>query len=84
MPINRDLLGSVNSRRVANACMSAINAVQGYRTEEQTIALCLVSMSLANLAEMSLVELQQFAANVASESRPEFKAMKLYMENQLR
>ena len=81
--INRDLLGGVNSRRVANACMAALNAMQGYRQEEQTIALCLVSMSLANMAEMSLVELQQFAANVASESRPEFKALKLYMENHL-
>lgn len=84
--LNRDVLGSIPSPQVANAAMTVIDRLQDFTPEAQMLGLAAAFQLLADHNKVSAPELFAFSdriVNGVSGYRPEFRAVAMYMENEL-
>lgn len=83
----RDKLNSVSPKAASNAAMAVINALQHYRQEEQAVGLAAAFLALCRRyeREFSVQDLMTVTNNVLFSrhgSRPEFRALAHYMEQE--
>lgn len=85
--MNRDLLNNAAARRVANAAMSVIDATQrGYQPHEQLLGIAAAFLFVAehwNIPAQEAFTIIKRIINDQDGKRPEFAAVKAYMENEL-
>lgn len=85
--MNRDLLNNASARRVANATMAVIDATQrGFQPHEQMLGMAAAFLFLADHWGVSAQDAFRIAKNIINDTetmRPEFAAVKAYMENEL-
>jgi hypothetical protein len=85
--MNRDLFNNANPRRVANATMSALDSLQNYQPHEQMLAAAALFVMLADHWRIPAQDAFTVVKNlmIGNEMRrPEFGAVQLYMQNELR
>lgn len=85
--MNRDLFNSANPRRVAQATMSVIDATQrGFQPHEQMHAMAAAFLLVADHWGIPAQDLFTATKNLLNDQdalRPEFRAVKAYVRNEL-
>jgi hypothetical protein len=86
--MDRDLLHMASAKRTANATLGVLNALQNWTREEQLLASAIVFLNLADFWQVSAQDAFTAATNMLNDKdgkvRPEFGAVRPYMEGELR
>jgi hypothetical protein len=85
--MNRDLFNNANPRRVANATIACLDRLQDYQPHEQMLAAAALFVSLADHWKLPAQDAFTVVKNLMlheDRRRPEFGAVQLYMQNELR
>lgn len=83
MLFNRDLAANAWPKFVARACMAVLDAIQFFRKEEQALAVAVIFLQMCRRFDLRPNDIFQYASNVIGSDRPEYRAVKAYIQNEL-
>jgi len=85
---DRDAMNFAKPSRVANATLGTLNALQDWTAEEQCLAAAAVFLNLADFYGVKAQDVFTAVTNLINDkdgkARPEFRAIRPYMEGELR
>ena len=86
--LDRDLMQMASAKRTANCTLGLLNAAQNHQPEEQLLGAAALFLHLADFYRVSAQDAFQTVSNMMNDregkARPEFQAIRPYMEGELR
>lgn len=86
--MDRDLMNMASPKAVANVTLGTLNSLQNWKPHEQVLGAAAVFLHLADFWQVSPQDAFTAVTNLMNDkdgkTRPEFRAIRPYMEGELR